>query len=145
VRKRIARLTSLIVLSIPLAAQIKEQGKFIIRISEVKRTGHACTVLAHSEKVTYQLTSNASAGCAMLEAGNDYKAYRAVSGNNSGEEKDDFAVLIVFNNVENKRRPNAVFEIASERVVSLKACPGNDPLGLRTNEDREPLPPQKKN
>ena len=81
----------------------------------------------------------------MLAAGNDYKAYRATSGSSTNQEKEDFAVLIILNNVENKRRPNAVFEIASEKVLNLKLCPSNDPLGLYTDEACQPLPPQKKN
>jgi hypothetical protein len=134
-----------VLLAPPLLSQVKEQEKFTIRIVEVERTGHSCTVKATSDRASYQLTSDVSAACAMLEAGKDYKAYRAISANNPKEENDDSAVLIVFNNVENKRRPNAVYDIASEKVLTVKPCPGKDPLGLYASEPCQPLPPQKKN
>ena len=134
-----------VILAAPLHSQVNEQEKFAIRISEIKRTAHACTVIATSDKAKYGLIADVSAACAMLEAGKEYNAYRAISGGSSKEGKDDHPVLIVFNNKDNKRRPNAVFEIVSEKIISTKPCPSNDPVGLYTDEACQPLPPQKKN
>lgn len=127
-----------------LRAQISEKDKFSIHIVKVKRTGSGCTAQVESDKVRYELTSDVSAACGMLNAGADYKAYRESAANDSKDESKDKAVLIVFNNGENKRRPNSVFDISSEEVLSLKPCPKDDPLGLYVTHACQPLPPKEK-
>jgi len=125
-----------------LRPQTPEENKFTIRVTAIKRdTG--CTVKATSEKVRYELTSKVSASCAMLVAGEEYKAYRATAANDPKNESKDTTVLIVLNNVGNKRRANAVFDIASEQILNSKPCPKEDPLGLYAADSCQPLPPKR--
>jgi hypothetical protein len=109
-----------IVLAVPLVSQIKEKDKFPIRIIEIKKAGRGCTISATSERVRYELTSEIPAPCAMIEAGEEYKAYRAVS-QSRDDEKEDSAILIIFDNTDNQRRSNSVYDIVSEEAVQQKA------------------------
>jgi hypothetical protein len=133
-----------IVLVTTLIAETREGQKFTVRVIEVDRNGSGCTAQVASEKVDYMLRSDVSAACAMLVAGNEYQAYRGTVQNDSADEGKDSPVLVIFNVPENKRRPNAAFDIVSEKEAKLKPCPKGDPLGLRTDEPCQPLPAQRK-
>jgi hypothetical protein len=100
------------------SAQINEKDKFTIRIVKIHHVHDGCTVDAVTAKVHYKLTSDSSGPCSMLSAGEDYKAVRV---NLSPMPPDntstgDTPALLIFGNVENKRWPEALFDIESEEA-----------------------------
>jgi hypothetical protein len=68
--------------------------------------------------VRFTVSSDAPSPCGMLHAGEAYKAVRAMIQNNPKDETKDSAILVIYNNVENSRRDNAVFAIQSEEVIA---------------------------
>src|SRR5258708_27744692 len=69
---------------LPVTAQTQRgpsKNTFMLRVIKVDRKGDGCTVDAQSNKRTYKLSSDIPAACAMLEAGEDYKAMRVTVGN----------------------------------------------------------------
>lgn len=141
---KVATLLAAFSLVAVLSSQVPDNEKFTLRIIQVDRSGGGCIVDARSQTIRYKLKSDLSAPCAMLTAGQDYKALRGISGNDPKDETKDTAILVVINRVENKRRSNAVFDIVSERMLELKSCPENDPLGIRSDEPCQPLPSKAK-
>jgi len=101
--------------------QVPEKEKFTVRVVKVKRTGEGCTAQVDSQKVRYTIASEISGACAMLRAGEDYKAFlvsRRPAG--SGNDAKDTAEIFIENNTENKERRNAVFEIDAQETRDTK-------------------------
>jgi len=131
------------IIGAPLSSQIQPNGELTILIDEIGRMGNTCVVEATAEKITYKLMARVSGACAMLAAGAEYKGYRTTPGNDPTDEAKGSPTIVILNNVDNKRTPNAVFDILSEKVVKLKSGPSDDPLGLRSTDPCQPPPPQK--
>jgi hypothetical protein len=124
-------------------SQVSEKEKVTIRVLSVKRSGDGCKAEVTSTRVRYEIATDISSSCAMLRAGEYYKAVRGVQENQPSDETKDSASLVIFNNADNKRRPGAVFDIESETAVALKPCPKDDPLGINSAEPCQPLPPKR--
>ena len=101
--------------------QVPEKEKFNVHVVRIKRTGEGCTAQVDSQKVRYTISSEIYGACAMLRAGEDYKAF-LVSGRPVGSENDanDTAEMVIENNTENKERRNAVFEIEAQEARDTK-------------------------
>jgi hypothetical protein len=56
----------------------------------------------------------------MLRAGETYKGFRATVQKDPKDETKDSTILVIYNNVKNARRDNAVFTIDSEEAISRK-------------------------
>jgi hypothetical protein len=93
---------------------------FSIRIIKVQRVNDGCTVEADSATVRFKLSSGLPAPCAMLRAGETYKAFRATAQTDPKNEASDAAILVVYNNVKNIRRDNSAFDIDSEQALTKK-------------------------
>ena len=102
------------------ASQVPENKKFPLVITKVSRVSQGCIAEGESAKVRFRISSDASAPCAMLRAGETYKAFRGVLQEDQTDETKDSAILIVFDNVQNSRRDNAVFGIDSEEAKAAK-------------------------
>jgi hypothetical protein len=100
-----------------LAATALAQETFMVRINKVKRVDDGCIAEAQSSTVLYKVRSDVSAACAMLRAGENYEAFRGERGNDPKDDNKDSAILVIYNNVKNPRRQNAVFDIDSEEAV----------------------------
>jgi hypothetical protein len=107
-------------LSFAASAQGSAPQRFPIRIVGIKRVNEGCTVEAKSATVRFALRSLKSAPCAMLNAGETYQAVKATAATDAADEIKDVSILIVYNNVRNPRRENAVFDIDSEETVEQK-------------------------
>jgi hypothetical protein len=108
-------------LSFPTIGQVLEKDKFSVRVVRVKRAGEGCTAQVESAKVRYAISSDISGACAMLRAGEDYRAF-LVYGRPPGKDNDanDTAEIVIENNRENPERRNAVFEIDAQEVRDTK-------------------------
>ena len=100
------------------ASQAPEQ--FPLLVSKVKRVNEGCTAEGESAKVRFKISSDMSAPCAMLRAGETYRAMRAVVQNDPTDETKDSPILVVYDNVKNARRDNAVFSIDLEEAIARK-------------------------
>jgi hypothetical protein len=121
-------------------SQTAEGGRLSIKVVSIERSDQKCTVEASSDKVSYKLSSEVSS-CRALLAGNMYKALRATIQNDPGDRTKDSPILVIFKNADEKG-DNFIFGIVSEKVVKVRPCPSNDPLGIRTNDNCQPLPQQ---
>jgi hypothetical protein len=54
----------------------------------------------------------------MLRVGETYQALRAVVQTSATDETLDYAILVVYNNLKNDRRDNAVYSIESEEALT---------------------------
>jgi hypothetical protein len=115
-------LTILTLLSLPVVAssQVPKKDQFMIHITKIKRVNEGCTVDAESATVRFKISSDMSATCAMLRAGETYKAIRATVQNDPKDEGKDSTILVIYNNVKNVRRDNAVFDVDSEEAITQK-------------------------
>jgi hypothetical protein len=107
-------------LSCVVLAQVPENEKFLLLITKVKRVNEGYSAEGESAKVRFRISSDISAPCAMLRAGESYKAFRAVAQRNSADETKDQTILAVYDNVKNVRRDNSVFHIDSEESITTK-------------------------
>jgi hypothetical protein len=115
-------LTFATILSFPFIAspQVSPKSEFMIHISKIKRVNEGCTVDAESATVRFKISSELSAPCGMLRAGETYKGYRATAQKDPKDETKDSTILVIYNNVKNARRDNAVFTINSEEAITRK-------------------------
>lgn len=90
------------------------------QIDEVERVNKGCTVQGESSKARFRISSDVSAPCAMLRVGETYQALKAVAEQDPADETKDYTILVVYNNLKNARRDNAVFSIDSEEVITKK-------------------------
>jgi hypothetical protein len=104
----------LLTVSCVAGSQVPENKTFPLLINKVKRVSEGCTAEAESAKVRYRISSDISAPCAMLRAGETYKALRGVAEQDPSNETKDVTILVIYDNVKNPRRDNAVFNIDSE-------------------------------
>jgi len=111
-------LTIATLLSMSCVAASQGPEKFPLLITKVKRVNEGCTAEGESAKVRFKISSDMSAPCAMLRAGETYKAFRAVTERDSADETKDVTTLVVYNNVKNSRRDNAVFSVDSEEAIA---------------------------
>ena len=95
------------------ASQVPENETFQLLVTKVKRVKRGCIAEGESAKVRFGISSDMSAPCAMLRAGETYKAFRAVEKDPADETKVS-TILVIYDNVKNPRRDNAVFNIDSE-------------------------------
>jgi hypothetical protein len=112
--------TIAILLGLPFTAssQIPEKEVFALHISKIKRVNEGCNVDAESTTVHFNISSEISAACGMLRAGETYKALRATLGKDPKDESKDAAILVIYNNTKNVRRDNAIFNIDSEEAMT---------------------------
>jgi hypothetical protein len=108
-------LATLLIMSCVAASQAPE--KFPLLITKVKRVDEGCTAEGESAKVRFKISSDMSAPCAMLRAGETYKALRVVAENDSADETKDVTMLVIYNNVKNPCRENTVFSVDSEEAI----------------------------
>jgi hypothetical protein len=126
----------------PGLSQTGEGTRFSIDVVAIDRSDQTCKVEASSDKVIYKLSSEISS-CRALSAGNEYRALRAIVQNDPSDRTKDSPILVIFKNADEKG-DNFVFSIIGEKVVKVRPCPANDPLGIRSNDNCQPLPAQKK-
>jgi hypothetical protein len=107
-------------LSCVVLSQAPEEEKFPLLITKVKRVNDGCSAEGESAKVRFTFSSDISAPCAILRAGESYKASRGVAQRDSADETKDQTILVIYNNVKNVRRDNGVFKIDSEEAVARK-------------------------
>jgi hypothetical protein len=109
-------------LGLPLVAssQAPQKDLFAIHITKVKRVNEGCTVDAESATVRFKIRSQLSAPCAMLRAGETYRGFRAMAQKDPKDETKDSTILVIYNNVKNACRDNAVFTIDSEEGITRK-------------------------
>jgi hypothetical protein len=113
-------ITALLGLSFVASSQVSQKDLFDLHISKIRRIGEGCTVEAESPTVRFTISSDISATCGMLRAGETYKAFRGIVQNDPKDETKDAANMVVYNNVKNSRRENAVFTIDSEESITRK-------------------------
>jgi hypothetical protein len=120
----------------PVSAQIPDKSKFNIHIVDIQRSQKSCTAEATTDTLKYKLSSDTLGPCSVLVAGENYKAARVSieSGGTPGDKSEDDVLLIVFNNRENSRWPEAAFQIQSESELtrdqrSNKSSDKSRPLG----------------
>jgi hypothetical protein len=111
-------LTIATLLSMSYVAASQAPDKFPFFITKVKRVNEGCTAEGESAKVRFKISSDVSAPCAMLRAGETYKALRVVAENDPVDETKDVTMLVVYNNAHNSRRDNAVFSVDSEEAIA---------------------------
>ena len=109
-------IATLLSLSSVSASQGPENEKFSLLIIKIKRVNDSCSAERESAKVRFTFSSDISAPCAMLRAGESYKAERGVAQRESADETKDQTILVIYNNVKNVRRDNGVFNIDSRRL-----------------------------
>jgi hypothetical protein len=102
------------------ASQVPENKTFPLLITNVKRANQGCIAEGESANVRFRISSDVSAPCAMLRAGETYKALRGVAEEDPADETKDSPILVVYDNVKNSRRDNAVFSIDSEEAKAAK-------------------------
>lgn len=113
----IAALLGLSLLALP---QVPQKDLVTIHITKVSRVNEGCTVDAESPTVRFKISSELSAPCGMLRAGETYKGFRATEQKDPKDETKDSTILVIYNNVKNTRRDNAVFTIDSEESITRK-------------------------
>lgn len=118
--KTIALIATLLSMSCVAASQVPENETFPLAITKVKRVNQGCIAEGESAKVRFRISSDMSAPCAMLRAGETYKAFRGVAEEDPADETKDSTILVVYDNVKNARRDNAVFSIDSEEALARK-------------------------
>jgi hypothetical protein len=111
-------LTMATILSMSCVAASQAPERFPLLITKVKRVNEGCTAERESAKVRFKISSDMSAPCAMLRAGETYKALRAVAETDPADETKDVTILVVYDNVKNACRDNAVFSIDSEESIA---------------------------
>jgi hypothetical protein len=105
-------------LNISCMAASQDSDTFQLRITKVRRVKDGCTAEGESAKVRFKISSDMSAPCAMLRAGEIYEVLRAVAEKDSGDETKDVTILVIYNNVKNSRRDNSVFDVDSEEAIA---------------------------
>jgi hypothetical protein len=119
--KSIALISALLSMSCLAASQVPEKEMFPLLITKVNRVNEkGCRAEGESAKVRFRISSDMSAPCAMLRAGETYKAFRAVAEQDPVDETKDSTILVVYDNVKNARRDNAVFSIDWEEAIPRK-------------------------
>jgi hypothetical protein len=113
-------IAALLSVSCVVSAQVPENEKFTLLITKVKRVNEGCSAEAESAKVRFRISSDISAPCAMLRAGESYKAFRGVAQKDSADETKDQTILVIYDNVKNVRRDNSVYSIDSEEAIAGK-------------------------
>jgi hypothetical protein len=113
-------ITALLSLSFIASSQVSQKDLFDLHVSKIKRVNEGCTVDAESPTVRFTISSDVSATCGMLRAGETYRAFRGTMENDPKDETKDAASLVVYNNVKNPRRENAVFTIDLEESIRRK-------------------------
>jgi hypothetical protein len=113
-------IAALLCLPFLTSPQVPPKDIFDLHIIKIKHVNEGCTVDAESRTVRFKISSDAPATCGMLRASETYKAFRATIQNDPKDESQDSAVLIVYNNVPNPRRENAIFSIDSEESIAQK-------------------------
>lgn len=113
-------IVTLMSLSCVAASQVPENERFSLLIIKVKRVNDGCSAEGESAKIRFTISSDISAPCAMLRAGESYKAERGVAQRDSADETKDQTILVIYNNVKNVRRDNGVFNIDSEEAIARK-------------------------
>jgi len=113
-------IATLFSMSCVAASQVPEQEKFTLLITKVKRVNDGCVAEGESTKVRFRFSSDISAPCAMLRAGESYKAIRGVAVRDSADETKDQTILVIYDNVKNVRRDNGGFNIDSEEAIAQK-------------------------
>jgi hypothetical protein len=110
------------VLSISCLAVSQVPQKFSLLITKIERVNNGCVVQAQSSKVLFRVSSDISGPCSMLRVGETktHQALRAVVQTSPTDETLDYAIVVVYNNVKNDRRDNAVVSIESEEALSPK-------------------------
>jgi len=108
-------------LSLFSRAQIPEKDKFVVSVVRVKRVGDGCIAEVQSDRVRYQISSDVSGNCAMLSAGEDYRAAVATSrpADSPSDDSKDSSELIIESNRGPKHRL-AVFEIDLQEARQKK-------------------------
>lgn len=107
--------------SLSCIGQVPDKDKFTIRVVKVKRAGDGCTAQIDSQKVRYTVSSEISGACAMLRAGEDYKAFLVYGRpTGSGNDAKDTAEIVVENNIKSTERRNSVFEIDAQEARDAK-------------------------
>jgi len=115
-------LALVVLLGLPFitSSQVPQKDQFALHITKIKRVDEGCTVDGESPTVRFKISSDKSAPCGMLRAGETYEAFRATVQNDPKDESKDSPILVVYNNVKNVRRENAVFSIDSEEAITRK-------------------------
>jgi hypothetical protein len=99
-----------------------EKHKITVRVTKVKRVKNGCIASVESDKIRYEISSDRAGACTMLRAGEDYRAFPAIT-SPMDEAVDDYsgdvAVLVVYSNVKGSSLAayNFVFEIESQEVL----------------------------
>jgi hypothetical protein len=112
--------TVVLVLSYAASPQVQAKDLFSIHIIKVNRVDDTCTAEADSAKVRFKISADLSGSCAMLRAGETYTAFRGTVVSDPPEHTKDFAVLVVYDNVNNGPRNSAGFRIDSEESIAPK-------------------------
>jgi hypothetical protein len=107
-------------LSFTASSQVPKKKMFALHITKIKRVKEGCSVDAESGTVRFNISSDISAACGMLRAGETYRAFRGTLGNDPKDETKDAAILVIYNNTKNVRRDNATFNIDSEEAITAK-------------------------
>lgn len=113
-------IATLLSISCVAASQVPENETFPLLITKVKRVNEGCTAEGESAKVRFKISSDVSAPCAMLRAGETYKAFRAVAEKDAADETKDQTILVIYDNVKNVRRDNSVYNIDFEEAIARK-------------------------
>jgi len=69
-------ITLLLLLPVVAASQVRENKMLSIRVTKFRCVGEGCAVEAESATVRFEISSDLSAACGMLRAGETYKAFR---------------------------------------------------------------------
>jgi hypothetical protein len=101
-------------------SQAPPRNMFAIHITKIKRVNEGCAVEAESATVRFRVGSDVPSACAMVRAGETYKAVRAEIQNDPKDRTKDSAILLVYNNVENPFTDKAVFDIDYEEAITRK-------------------------
>jgi len=98
-------------------AKVSDKEKFMVRVVKVKSVGDGCNADVQSDKVRYEITSDISGDCAVLRAGEEYKAFVSPfhPKDHSPDDRSGDLLLMV---IEDNKAPEryAVFHVDSQEV-----------------------------
>jgi hypothetical protein len=120
VTKTVSTFAALLGMSLLAFSQAQPKNMFAIHVTKIKRVNEGCNVEAESTTVRFRVVSDVPSACAMVRAGEAYKAVRAEIQNDPKDRTKDSAILLVYNNEENPFMDKAVFDIEYEEAITRK-------------------------
>lgn len=90
---------------------------FSVHVTKVQRVGQGCSAQIESGSLSFRVSSERSGTCAILRAGEGYRACRGTLGDEGTDRSKDVSVLLIQDNQKTSKPKIYPFQIDSEEVT----------------------------